>query len=59
MAIVILCGLLSSTFLNMLVVPTLFLRFGKSVEAELPTDVGIDVHGELSGTEHALPAAPM
>ncbi|MCH7813419.1 MAG: efflux RND transporter permease subunit, partial [Planctomycetes bacterium] len=34
MAIVILCGLLSSTFLNMLVVPTLFLRFGRPVEAE-------------------------
>ncbi|MCI0588391.1 MAG: efflux RND transporter permease subunit [Planctomycetes bacterium] len=29
MAIVILCGLLSSTLLNMLVVPALFLRFGE------------------------------
>jgi Cu/Ag efflux pump CusA len=28
MAIVILCGLLSSTLLNMLVVPALYLRFG-------------------------------
>jgi Cu/Ag efflux pump CusA len=28
MAIVILCGLVSSTFLNMVVVPTLYLRFG-------------------------------
>jgi Cu/Ag efflux pump CusA len=55
MAIVILCGLLSSTFLNMLVVPTLFLRFGKPVEAE----PAVDVHAELSVTEHALPAAPM
>jgi Cu/Ag efflux pump CusA len=28
MAIVILCGLLSSTLLNMLIVPALYLRFG-------------------------------
>jgi Cu/Ag efflux pump CusA len=55
MAIVILCGLLSSTFLNMLVVPALFLRFGRPVEAE----PAVDVHAELSGTEHAIPAAPM
>jgi Cu/Ag efflux pump CusA len=34
MAIVILCGLLSSTALNMLVVPALYLRFG-SVRARL------------------------
>ncbi|MHC4993103.1 MAG: efflux RND transporter permease subunit, partial [Planctomycetota bacterium] len=33
MAIVILCGLLSSTFLNMVVVPVLYLRFGKPVPA--------------------------
>jgi CzcA family heavy metal efflux pump len=31
MAIVILCGLISSTALNMLVVPTLYLRFGRPV----------------------------
>ncbi len=55
MAIVILCGLLSSTFLNMLVVPTLFLRFGKPVGAE----PAVDVQAELSGAEHALPAAPI
>src|ERR1044072_1880349 len=30
MAIVILCGLISSTFLNMAVVPTLYLRYGRS-----------------------------
>src|SRR5712691_6600503 len=30
MAIVILCGLVSSTFLNMIVVPTLYLRSGRS-----------------------------
>ena len=29
MAIVILCGLISSTFLNMIVVPALYLRFGR------------------------------
>ena len=28
MAVVILCGLLSSTVLNMIVVPALYLRFG-------------------------------
>ncbi len=31
MAIVILCGLISSTFLNMAVVPTLYLRYGRRV----------------------------
>jgi Cu/Ag efflux pump CusA len=31
MAIVILCGLISSTLLNMVVVPTLYLRFGRPV----------------------------
>jgi CzcA family heavy metal efflux pump len=31
MAIVILCGLVTSTFLNMAVVPTLYLRYGRSV----------------------------
>ena len=30
MAIVILCGLMSSTLLNMVVVPTLYLRYGRS-----------------------------
>jgi Cu/Ag efflux pump CusA len=30
MAIVILCGLTTSTLLNMAVVPTLYLRFGRS-----------------------------
>ncbi|MDA0667814.1 MAG: efflux RND transporter permease subunit [Planctomycetota bacterium] len=33
MAVVILCGLLSSTLLNMLVVPALFVRFGRPVQA--------------------------
>ena len=55
MAIVILCGLLSSTFLNMLVVPTLFLRFGRPVEAE----PAVDVQADLSSLEHGLPAAPI
>jgi Cu/Ag efflux pump CusA len=35
MAIVILCGLLSSTALNMLVVPPLYLRFG-SIRRVMP-----------------------
>ena len=34
MAVVILCGLISSTVLNMLVVPALYLRFG-AVREEL------------------------
>jgi Cu/Ag efflux pump CusA len=29
MAIVILCGLMTSTLLNMIVVPTLYLRYGR------------------------------
>ena len=33
MAMVILCGLLTSTALNMIVVPTVYERFGRSVEA--------------------------
>jgi len=55
MAIVILFGLLSSTFLNMLVVPALFLRFGRPVKAEAP----VDVTSNLSRMEHASPAAPI
>jgi hypothetical protein len=31
---VILCGLASATFLNMLVVPALYLRFGRPARAE-------------------------
>ena len=34
MAVVILCGLVSSTILNMVVVPALYLRFG-SIRREL------------------------
>ena len=30
MAIVILCGLMTSTLLNMVVVPTMYLRYGRS-----------------------------
>ena len=43
MAIVILFGLLSSTFLNMLLVPALFLRFGKPVSAETSSSDFIDI----------------
>ena len=36
MAIVILCGLVTSTLLNMFVVPTLYLRYGR-LEARAPS----------------------
>ena len=36
LAIVVLCGLLSSTALNMLVLPTLYLRFGRAAAASSP-----------------------
>jgi CzcA family heavy metal efflux pump len=55
MAIVIVCGLLSSTFLNMVVVPALFVRFGRAAVAEPVVDVKPDV----ARIEHALPAAPI
>ncbi len=55
MAIVIVCGLLSSTFLNMVVVPTLFVRFGRPAGSE-PV---VDVKPQVVQMEHALPAAPM
>jgi Cu/Ag efflux pump CusA len=34
MAIVILCGLTTSTLLNMLVVPTLYLKYGQPLPAK-------------------------
>jgi Cu/Ag efflux pump CusA len=55
MAVVILFGLLSATFLNMIVVPALFLRFGRPVEAEQ----AVSVERELARVTHALPAAPI
>lgn len=55
MAVVILFGLLSATFLNMIVVPALFLRFGRPVEAEQ----AVSVEPELEKAAHALPAAPI
>ena len=54
MAIVILCGLLSSTFLNMIVVPVLFLRFGKTVPAEWAGSV----RREFAVGEPDLPPVP-
>jgi Cu/Ag efflux pump CusA len=43
MAIVILCGLMSSTFLNMVVVPTMYLRYARPApvrsESEVTTPV--------------------
>ena len=55
MAMVILFGLMSSTFLNMIVVPALFVRLALPVEAESPVEIKNDV--ERIG--HALPAAPI
>lgn len=55
MAIVILFGLLSSTFLNMLVVPALFLRFAKPAAAE----ADVDVKRDLDVIGHAIPASPL
>ena len=54
MAIVILFGLMSSTFLNMIVVPALFVRFGRPVEAE--SAIEIESGAQIG---HALPAAPI
>ncbi len=42
MAVVILFGLLSSTFLNMLLVPALYLRFGVPVADELPASIALE-----------------
>jgi len=55
MAWVILFGLLSSTFLNMVVVPALLVKFGRPVPAEAPPSV----EPELQRAAHALPAAPV
>jgi Cu/Ag efflux pump CusA len=55
MAIVIVCGLLSSTFLNMVVVPALFVRFGRPAASEPAVDIG----SEVARMQHALPASPM
>jgi Cu/Ag efflux pump CusA len=49
MAIVILCGLLSSTALNMVVIPSLYLRFGAAV-ADLERSDG----GEEPDTDHTI-----
>jgi Cu/Ag efflux pump CusA len=43
MAVVIVFGLLSSTFLNMIVVPALFVRFGRPTPAETQTDAQDDL----------------
>ena len=52
MAIVILFGLLSSTFLNMVVVPALFVRFGRPAKALTATDTDKNTHPEA----HNAPA---
>jgi len=53
MAIVILCGLLSSTFLNMVVVPALYLRYGKPVPAETQEEAKQDLARISRVTPHA------
>ncbi len=55
MAMVILFGLLSSPFLNMIVVPALFVRFARPVEAESPVELENDVERIV----RTLPAAPI
>jgi len=55
MATVIVCGLLSSTFLNMVVVPALFVRFGRPAGSE----PAVDIKSEVARMEHSLPASPM
>ncbi|VAX38973.1 Cobalt-zinc-cadmium resistance protein CzcA; Cation efflux system protein CusA [hydrothermal vent metagenome] len=52
MAIVILFGLLSSTMLNMVVVPALFVRFGKPAKPVTEADIDRETHPEA----HQLPA---
>jgi len=52
MAIVILFGLLSSTILNMVVVPALFARFGRPANVITPDDVDPVTHPEA----HSSPA---
>jgi CzcA family heavy metal efflux pump len=54
MALVILFGLLSSTFLNMLVLPALFMRFGRPA----PPQRTADSESELQRMVLAVPAAP-
>jgi Cu/Ag efflux pump CusA len=46
MAVVILWGLLSSTLLNMLLVPALFLRFAIPAETGAELDMPMEVTGE-------------
>ncbi|MBI4582370.1 MAG: efflux RND transporter permease subunit [Planctomycetes bacterium] len=55
MAIVILTGLLSSTFLNMLVVPALYLRFGRAVDRQSKAESEVI---RLLGTAES-PAVPV
>ena len=52
MAIVILFGLLSSTFLNMIVVPALFIRFGRSAQPMTQDQADRERHPEI----HPAPA---
>lgn len=55
MAVVILGGLFTSTLLNMLLVPPLYLRFGRSVTADAKDEA--DVEPEANAEAAALPDA--
>ena len=53
MAVVILCGLLTSMVLNMLVVPTLYLRFGRPVpRPPMPSPSGRGVVDQTAADSH-------
>jgi hypothetical protein len=47
MAIVILGGLVTSTLLNLFIIPSLYLRFGRSKRAPRPA-IGIPASGEAA-----------
>ena len=50
MAVVILCGIVTSTFLNMIVIPALYLKFGRAEahapSREIPRDRGLASAGD-------------
>jgi Cu/Ag efflux pump CusA len=56
MAVVILGGLLTSTLLNMVVLPALYLKFGRPVEPEDATGEPVGRQGAMIEEELSLPA---
>jgi hypothetical protein len=60
MATVILCGLLSSTALNMIVVPALFVRFGRPAGLVAVSEDELFMLGQaLRADASSAPAKPM